>query len=60
MRLAFVLRLSRQTPCVRRTSGHRRAVLKLDTEGDGAARRAKFLKLSTCEERRQFLFLERG
>lgn len=36
------------------------AVLKLDTEGDGAAHRAKFLELSACEERRQFFNLERG
>jgi hypothetical protein len=36
------------------------AVLKLDTEGDGAARRAKFLELSACEERRQFFIWERG
>jgi hypothetical protein len=37
------------------------AVLKLDTEGVGAARRAEFLKLSACEERRRFFcFAERG
>ena len=41
-------------------SASRRAVLKLDSEGDGAASRAKFLELSACEERRQFFILERG
>jgi hypothetical protein len=36
------------------------AVLKLDTEGVGAARRAEFLKLSACEEQRQFFILRKG
>ena len=36
------------------------AVLKLDAEGDGAARRVKFLELSTCEERRQFFHFGKG
>ncbi len=41
-------------------AGLRCAVLKLDAEGDCAARRVKFLELSTCEERRQFFHLEQG
>ena len=36
------------------------AVLKLDIEGDSAARRATFLELSACEEQRQFFILEGG
>ena len=36
------------------------AVLKLDSEGDGAVRRAAFLELSACEEQRQFFILEGG
>ena len=36
------------------------AVLKLDTEGDGAASRVEFLKLSTGEEWRRFFYLEGG
>jgi hypothetical protein len=35
-------------------------VLKLDTEGASAVRRAKVLELSTCEERRQFFIWEGG
>jgi hypothetical protein len=37
------------------------AVLKLDTEGVGAAQPRNFSKLSACEERRRFFcFAERG
>ena len=36
------------------------AVLKLDTEGDCAARRATFLELSACEEQRQFFYFGKG
>jgi hypothetical protein len=35
-------------------------VLKLDTEGDGAANCAKFLELSACEEQRQFFIWKGG
>jgi hypothetical protein len=36
------------------------AVLKLDTEGASAARRAKVLELSASEERRQFFKFRKG
>jgi hypothetical protein len=43
-----------------RATGLGYAVLKLDSEGDRAARRAEFLELSNCEEQRRFFILERG
>lgn len=58
MRLA--LRPSTPLRATRKGTGLSCAVLKLDTEGVGAARRAEFLKLSACEERDSFFILRKG